>query len=140
MGTVKREDQKRFLNKNKACMIDDHNSIVCIDPSLPLLNLIGKKYTMMILGVIGNRGNRKNFNEILRDIPFSSSTIISKRLKELQDFSLIERSDGLGGITYSLTRFGKDVRESLLPLLRLTEKTSIDLITRRQDNDISVHK
>ncbi|MGC8562715.1 MAG: winged helix-turn-helix transcriptional regulator [Thermoplasmata archaeon] len=140
MGTVKKEDQKRFLNKNKACMIDDQNSTVCIDPSLPLLNLIGKKYTMMILGVIGNKGNRKNFNEILRDIPFSSSTIISRRLKELQDLSLIERSDVAGGITYSLTRFGKDVRESLLPLLHLTEKTSLDLITRRQDTDRSVHK
>ena len=103
-------------------MIEDHESTVCIDPSLPLLSLIGRKYTMMIIGVIGNKGNRKNFNEILRDIPYSSSTIISRRLKELQGFRLINRNNGKDGVTYSLTGFGLNVREGLMPLLRLGEK------------------
>lgn len=107
-------------------MIEDHESTVCIDPSLPLLSLIGRKYTMMIVGVIGNKGNRKNFNEILRDIPYSSSTIISRRLKELQDFRLIQRSEGTDGVNYALTSFGKNVRETLLPLLRLGEKMQED--------------
>ncbi len=102
-------------------MIEDRESTVCIDPSLPLLSLIGKKYTMMVLGVIGNKENRKNFNEILRDIPYSSSTIIARRLKELQDLRLIQRGEGVHGVTYSLTRFGQNVRESLLPLLHLVE-------------------
>ncbi|MEM4778827.1 MAG: helix-turn-helix domain-containing protein [Thermoplasmatales archaeon] len=119
-----KNEKERLQNRNKACMIEDYDSVVCIDPSIPLLNLIGKKYTMMVLGVIGNKGNRKNFNEILRDIPYSSSTIISKRLKELQDLGLIERNVGEKGVTYSLTSFGKSVRESLLPLLRLAEKVS----------------
>ena len=105
-------------------MIEDHEHTVCVDPSLPLLSLIGKKYTMMILGVIGNKGNRKNFNEILRDIPYSSSTIISRRLKELQVLRLIQRSEDPEGVNYSLTEFGHNVRESLLPLLHLVEKVS----------------
>lgn len=107
-------------------MIEDCESTVCVDPSLPLLSLIGKKYTMMILGVIGNKGNRKNFNEILRDIPYSSSTIISKRLKDLQVLRLIQRSNSTEGVNYSLTEFGRNVRESLLPLLHMVEKTSLD--------------
>lgn len=126
MGTIQNDEHKRFQNKSKACMIEDHESTVCIDPSLPLLSLIGRKYTMMIVGVIGNRGNRKNFNEILRDIPYSSSTIISRRLKELQDFRLIQRSEGTDGVNYALTSFGKNVRETLLPLLRLGEKMQED--------------
>lgn len=109
-------------------MIEDNGSTVCIDPSLPLLDLIGKKYTMMILGVIGNKENRKNFNEILRDIPYSSSTIISRRLKELQVLRLISRSEDMDGVNYSLTEFGRNVRESLLPLLHMVEKTSLDKI------------
>ncbi len=118
----------RFQNKSKACMIEDYESTVCVDPSLPLLALIGKKYTVMVLGVIGNKvnGNRKNFNEILRDIPYSSSTIISKRLKELQNFQLIQRIEGEDGVTYSLTSYGQNVIESLLPLLRLVKNTSLD--------------
>ncbi len=126
MGTIQNDEHKRFQNKSKACMIEDHESTVCIDPSLPLLSLIGRKYTMMIVGVIGNKGNRKNFNEILRDIPYSSSTIISRRLKELQDFRLIQRSEGTDGVNYALTSFGKNVRETLLPLLRLGEKMQED--------------
>lgn len=115
------EDEKRARNRIKACMIDDGDRTVCLDPSLPLLSLIGKKYTMLILGVIGNKENRKNFNEILLDIPHSSSTIVSKRLKELVDFGLIRRNESDGRGTYSLTDFGQNVRSSLLPLLRLME-------------------
>ncbi len=103
-------------------MIEDSEHAVCVDPSLPLLKLIGKKYTMLVLGVIGNSGNKKNFNEILRDIPYSSSTIISRRLRDLQDSSLIQRIEGKHGVYYSLTDFGIDVRERLLPLLRLMEE------------------
>jgi DNA-binding HxlR family transcriptional regulator len=117
------KEDRRLQNKNKACMIEYMGKTVCIDPSLPFLDLIGKKYTMMILGVIGNRGNRKNFNEIIRDIPFSSTTIISRRLKELQSFGLIQRNKGSHGVYYSLTDFGKNVRKSLLPLLKMVEST-----------------
>lgn len=105
-------------------MIEYKDSTVCIDPSLPLLNLIGKKYTMLVLGVTGNRGTRKNFNEILGDIPNSSSTIISRRLKDLQDHDLIQRIEGADGVSYSLTSFGRNVRDSLMPLLHLVEDKS----------------
>ena len=106
-------------------MIEDNGSTVCVDPLLPLLNLIGKKYSMMVLGVIGNKGTRKNFNEILSDIPNSSSTIISKRLKDLQDYNLIQRSEGVNGVTYSLTKFGQEVRQGLMPLLHLVDDKSL---------------
>jgi len=86
-----RKEEKRAENRIKACMIDDGQRKVCIDPALPIMNLLGKKYTMMIIGVIGNEGNRKNFNEILSDIPFSSSTIISRRLKNLVNAGIVAR-------------------------------------------------
>lgn len=106
-------------------MIQDGNSLVCIDPSLPTMNLIGKKYTMMIIGVIGNKGDVKNFNEILNDIPFSSSTIIAKRLKELQSSGLVDRGEREGRVVYSLTELGKTVRNALLPLMRVLESQLI---------------
>ncbi len=124
MDTVRNYERRRVENKSKACMIQDGDSTICIDPSLPVLNLIGKKYTMLVLGVIGNTNNRKNFNEILSDIPFSSSTIISKRLKELQEFGLILKHKGPKGVAYSLTKLGYKVREMLIPFLRFVEKRS----------------
>ena len=124
MDTVRNYERRRVENKSKACMIQDGDSTICIDPSLPVLNLIGKKYTMLVLGVIGNTNNRKNFNEILSDIPFSSSTIISKRLKELQEFGLILKHKGQEGVAYSLTKLVYKVREMLIPFLRFVEKRS----------------
>jgi DNA-binding HxlR family transcriptional regulator len=121
---VRDSEDIRMKNKSKACMLEYQGTSICIDPSLPFLDIIGKKYTMMILGVIGNRGNRKNFNEIIKDIPSSSTTMISKRLRELQGFDLIRRNKGNSGVTYSLTDFGKSVRESLLPFLQVVENRS----------------
>ena len=111
----------RMNNRNRACMIEYKGKLVCVDPSLGILELIGKKYTMMIIGVIGNSGYKKNFNEILKDIPFSSSTIISKRLRELQAGGLIEKINESGRISYKLTDFGSKIRESLRPLLMLMD-------------------
>ncbi|EQD36848.1 transcription regulator [mine drainage metagenome] len=105
-------------------MIEYEGSIICVDPSLNILQLIGKKYTVMIIGVIGNKINKKNFNEILNDIPFSSSTIISRRLKDLQRSGLIIRLNEAEGVGYTLTELGYSVRKALLPLLKLMETRS----------------
>ncbi len=102
-------------------MIEDWASVICVDPSLGILNIPGKKYKVFIIGVIRNSGRRKNFNEVLNDIPGSSSTIISARIKELLDFDILARNIGKDGISYSLTGFGM-IRKSLLPLLRLMEE------------------
>ncbi len=102
-------------------MLEYGGALVCVDPALPTLGTIGKKYTMMIIGVIGNKGNKKNFNEIVNDIPFSSRTIISKRLKEMQRQGIIEKLNYNARISYSLTPLGVKLRNSLVPLLRILE-------------------
>ncbi|MEM0128024.1 MAG: helix-turn-helix domain-containing protein [Thermoplasmatales archaeon] len=107
-------------------MIECNQKMICVDPAIPVIGLIGKKYTIMIIGVLGNEGNRKNFNEILSDIPFSSSTIISKRLKELRNAGIIERKDYKGTVNYSLTKFGIKLRRALIPLFKLMEKSEND--------------
>lgn len=118
-------EDRRISNRKRACMLEYGDSLVCVDPSLGILELIGKKYTIMIIGVIGNSGNRKNFNEILNDIPFSSSTIISRRLKELQEIGLVEKISESGRISYKLTDLGSKLREALHPLLILMDADNL---------------
>ncbi len=118
-------EDARIGNRTKACMIEYGGYVVCVDPSLRILDLIGKKNTMLIIGIIGNRGERKNFNEILKDIPYSSSTIIARRLKELQANGLIEKVREKGRISYRLTDMGWSVREALQPLLKAMESMPI---------------
>lgn len=115
---------QRIKNKARACMIEYGDSVVCIDPSLKILDLLGKKYTMMIIGVLGNRLEKKNFNEILNDIPFSSTTIISRRLKELQSNGLIEKILVKNKTSYKLTKFGWAIRSAMEPLLRVMDSGS----------------
>ena len=77
--TVRNNDLRRLENKSKACMIEGRDFTVCVDPSLPLLNLIGKKYTMMVLGVIGNRGNRTLGHKSSFTRHISTDTLFSLR-------------------------------------------------------------
>jgi len=112
-------------NRHLACMLRDGERLICVDPSLPLLRVLGKKDSILILGVIGNELGKRNFNEILRDVPGSSSTLVSKRLKELQNSGLIRRIEG-DLVTYELTELGRRIRETLLPFFAAIEKESMN--------------
>jgi DNA-binding HxlR family transcriptional regulator len=114
-------EQEKQRNRAKACMFKYGDQMVCVDPSLPLFSVLGKKDSILIIGVIGNRSGKNNFNEIVADIPESSSTLISKRIKELIGLNIISRNKTDAGLTYSLTAFGESIRNALLPFLKLLE-------------------
>ncbi len=113
---LNKNEQRRISNRTRACMIEYGNLTICIDPSISILKVLGKKYTILILALLGNNIKKKNFNEILKDIPFSSATAISSRLKELISLGLVSRDENQT-ITYSLTDYGKLIRKDLKPLL-----------------------
>ncbi len=118
----KEYEERRISNRARACMIDDGDMKICLDPALSLLSLLGKKYTLLVLAIIGNSVPvKKNFNVILNSIPYSSSTIISRRLRDLQEFGLIRKESVDGSILYSLTDAGRRIRAGLIPLLRVVE-------------------
>jgi len=133
MGGV--DEDKRIRNRSRACMIDDGHGKICLDPALPILSLLGKKHALLVLAIIGNSlPVKKNFNVILNSIPYSSNTIISRRLKDLQDFGLIRRERVNGRILYSLTDAGFRIRDGLLPLLRVIQD---GLNVNGMENDFS---
>ena len=84
-----------------------------------LFNLLGKKYTLLILGVIGNNNTRKNFNDILNSVPGISKTILAKRLKELIGLNIILKDEN-DIITYGLTNKGIKIRKGLIEFLNAT--------------------
>ena len=49
---------------------------------------------------------KEGMGDVLLDIPFSSSTIISRRLKELQENGLVKKISESGRISYKLTGLG----------------------------------
>lgn len=107
-------------NVANACMIYDNGKTICIDPSLPLLRLIGKRYTMFILGVIGNNKTRKNFNDIVKSIPGASRTIIATRIKDLIAAGIIKRCVN-EIVYYELTELGYKIRNGIICFLNEVE-------------------
>ena len=103
-------------SRNNACMIYDQNKSMCVDTSLPVFNLLGKRYTMFILGVIGNNNTRKNFNDILNSIPGSNRTIIARRLKDLVNMGIVKRCKNKI-VTYELTSLGIKIRKGIICFL-----------------------
>ena len=94
-------------------MLYKDGKTICIDPSLPVFQLIGKKYTMFILGVIGNNNSRKNFNDIAKSIPGFSRTIIVTRIKELIQAGMIRKCYSKI-LTYELAELGYKKRKGII--------------------------
>ena len=115
-------DLGRKERRELSCMVSVGDRVVCIDPSIPILHLLGKKHTAAIIVVIGNTSGKRNFNEILNDIPFSSSTIIAGRLKELVHSGIVSRNETADGISYSLTPMGSELRKIMIELFSYLDR------------------
>ena len=120
------DEYSRRQNRLEICMIEVDGKKLCIDPSLPVLRVLSRKYSLLVMLSIKINGKGSNFNNVKAHIPLSSSTIISKRLRELVNSGIISKSNTGGKLTYSLTEFGDRLLTSLEPFIKLVsdEKTS----------------
>jgi DNA-binding HxlR family transcriptional regulator len=114
-------ESERKRKRGQVCMITVDGVTVCIDPSLPLFNEMGRKYSMIIVAILRQKEEGINFNQIISFIPFSSTTIISRRLKKLAEIGIIEKLNSDGHLIYKLTKFGKELSDLLVPLMHLAE-------------------
>ena len=81
--------------------------------------MLSRKYSLLVMLSIKINGKGSNFNNVKAHIPMSSSTIISKRLRELVNSGIISKSNAGGKLTYSLTEFGEKLLTSLEPFVKL---------------------
>ncbi len=93
---------------------------VCFCPLYGLLDIIAKKWALLIIAILGNEGE-KGFNELQRELKGISPKTLSKTLKELEQYGLIERkvlSTSPPRVKYSLSSDGWELRRHLIPLLK----------------------
>ncbi|MEM3851482.1 MAG: helix-turn-helix domain-containing protein [Methanomassiliicoccales archaeon] len=112
----------------KACMIIHNGKRICIIPSETLIKIIGKKYTLLIIGLLGNE-ERMNFNSILRNIEGATSNLVSQRLREMESAGLVDRkiiNSRPIRVEYSLTARGRQLREQLIPLFDWIERSTVE--------------
>ena len=99
-------------------MQTDSNHI-CFCPIKGVIDVIGKKWALLIVNAIGNYGTLR-FNKIMEELHSISPKTLSDTLKQLVTEGLITRTPFAGippRVEYSLTKDGEDFRYAIIPLL-----------------------
>ncbi|MGC8633028.1 MAG: winged helix-turn-helix transcriptional regulator [Thermoprotei archaeon] len=107
----------------EACMIEANGRQICIYPSQKVIRVLGKQYTLLIVGLLGNEGEL-GFNAIARAVGNPRANLLSQRLRELEDVGLVTRRVAQQRpvrIAYSLTDMGMQLRKLLIPLFEWLE-------------------
>ncbi|MHB1440027.1 MAG: winged helix-turn-helix transcriptional regulator [Cuniculiplasma sp.] len=100
------------------CTIMHNGREINIEKSEDVLRILGKKYSLLIIGVLGNFPS-VNFNEIKKTVGCPRSNLLSARLKEMNAAGITQRIvNNLYPVSvkYELTKKGKELREKLIPL------------------------
>lgn len=93
--------------------------MTCYCPVDGVIETIGKKYALQIIGLLGVNGPMRysNLEEVLA---VTSSSLLSTRLEELAEEGLIERrsfDEIPPRVEYSLTPRGRELESRIQPLL-----------------------
>lgn len=110
--------QKEFA-REVACMIHVGDKEYCIDPAHGVIDVLGKKWTLALIGVLGNRQSSR-FSELRDAVHGMGSKVLAERLKELQNLGLVAReafAEVPVRTEYRLTESGTSLRRALAPLL-----------------------
>jgi len=92
---------------------------ICLCPLEGVIDVISKKWTLLIVNVIGNHG-RVRFNKLMQELRGISPKTLADTLKQLQEEGLINRESFAEippRVEYSLTSDGKRLREAIMPIL-----------------------
>lgn len=93
--------------------------LVCLCPLEGVIDVISKKWTLLIVNVIGNHG-RARFSRLMQELRGISPKTLADTLRQLQGEGLINRESFAEippRVEYSLTSDGKRLREAIMPIL-----------------------
>lgn len=97
----------------------DGTPVTCYCPVDGVIDVIGKRYAMQIVAVLGARGPSR-YGELEAALEVTSTSTLADRLEELHGEGLIERrsfDEVPPRVEYSLTQRGRELEERLQPLL-----------------------
>lgn len=91
---------------------------ICLCPLKGVIDVVGKKWSLLVLNVIGNHGSLRT-KEIMQELRISPRTF-SDTVKDLVKLGLVRKESFKEippRVEYSLTREGRELREAIIPLL-----------------------
>ena len=96
------------------------NEVICYCPLEGVIDVISKKWALLIINVIGNYGSLR-FNRLMEELNGISPKTLADTLKQLQSEKLLNRESFAEippRVEYSLTEDGQGLREAVVPILR----------------------
>jgi len=104
--------------------MENHSDHVCLCPLEGIINIIAKKWPILIISIIGHH-ERIRFSDIMQRLDGISPKTLADVLKDLQRENLIHResfSEIPPRVEYSLTDDGKKLCEAVRPLIQWAEE------------------
>ena len=99
--------------------LPNHSNDICFCPLSGILDVIAKKWALLIIAILGNEGER-GFNELKKELGSISPKPLSDTLKNLERIGLVSKrvmATSPPSVKYSLTPDGLELRDHLIPML-----------------------
>jgi DNA-binding HxlR family transcriptional regulator len=96
------------------------NQAACYCPLEGIIDVISKKWALLIINAIGNYGSLR-FNKLTEELQGISPKTLADTLKQLQNEQLIKRTPFAEippRVEYSLTKDGQGLRAAIVPILK----------------------
>lgn len=96
------------------------SSTVCLCPLDGVIDIISKKWALLIVNEIGNH-KRIRYNELMKELDKVSPKTLADTLRGLADQNLIRResfNEIPPRVDYTLTKEGEELRKAILPILK----------------------
>jgi DNA-binding HxlR family transcriptional regulator len=100
--------------------VQDKSDVVCFCPLEGIIDVISKKWALLIINAIGNYGCLR-FNRLMEELRGISPKMLADTLKQLQEEKLLKRESFAEippRVEYSLTKDGEGLREAVIPILK----------------------
>jgi DNA-binding HxlR family transcriptional regulator len=93
---------------------------LCFCPIKGIIDLIGKKWSLLIINTLRNKGKLR-FNDLLKQLDGVSPKTLADTLKELQAEGIIERkayAEIPPRVEYTLSKDGFELGKAIIPLIK----------------------
>ncbi|EQD33645.1 HxlR family transcriptional regulator, partial [mine drainage metagenome] len=115
---------KKGTGREAFCMVEIEGTTHCIDPAGSIFDLLGKRWTLPLIGVLGNSPVVR-FSELRDRVSGIGNKALADRLKQMERLRLVERQafpQVPVRVEYRLTPEGEQLRRALGPLLAWAAK------------------
>ena len=96
------------------------NEVICMCPFEGLIDIISKKWALLVIGVLGNKGKTR-YARIEEELKGIRPKALTSVLRELEKAGVVKRkayAEIPPRVEYNLTKDGYELRKAVIPLLK----------------------